>query len=80
MSSKRDDDFLTPNAKKIRFRGDLNFYHFDNHVEDIFDDPERRKLKNCDANGADETSKKGIFKAASDKNEMAILSNRNTVY
>lgn len=61
MSSKREDDFLTPNAKKIRFRGDLNFYHFDSHVEDIFDDPERRKLKNCDANSVDETNKKGIL-------------------
>lgn len=56
--SKKEDDFLTPTAKKIRFRGDLNLYHFENHIEDIFDDPERRKLKNCDGS-TDEKSKKG---------------------
>lgn len=74
MSSKRDDDFLTPTAKKIRFRGDLNFYHFDNHVEDIFDDAERKKLKNCDSNSVDETNKKGtsfaLSAAAADRNQV----------
>lgn len=56
--SKKDDDFVTPSSKKIRFRGDLNFYHFDNnHIEDIFDDPERRKLKNCEGIGDDKNRK-----------------------
>lgn len=51
--TKKDDDFLTPSTKKIRFRGDLNSYYFDStHIEDIFDDAERRK-------GADECQKKG---------------------
>lgn len=57
--TKKDDDFVTPSSKKIRFRGDLNFHHFDNHVEDIFDDIDKRKLKNCDQ---DDTNKKGKSK------------------
>lgn len=57
--TKKDDDFLTPSTKKIRFRGDLNSYYFDNHVEDIFDDPERRKLKHFGDQNTDETHKKG---------------------
>lgn len=57
--TKKDDDFLTPSTKKIRFRGDLNSYYFDNHVEDIFDDPERRKLKHFGDQNPDENHKKG---------------------
>lgn len=65
--TKKDDDFLTPAAKKIRFRGDLNLYHFENnHIEDIFDDPERRKLKNFgDSHAADEANKKGTHNHSS---------------
>lgn len=44
--TKKDDDFLTPSTKKIRFRGDLNSYYFENHIEDILEDPDRRKVKN----------------------------------
>lgn len=58
--TKKDDDFLTPATKKIRFRGDLNSYYFDNHIEDIFDDPERRKLKHAIDQSADESKNKGI--------------------
>lgn len=58
--TKKDDDLLTTTAKKIRFRGDLNLYHFDNHVEDIFDDADRRKLKNLDGN-PDNVNIKGNF-------------------
>lgn len=58
--TKKDDDLITPSTKKIRFRGDLNAYYFDNHIEDIFDDPERRKLKFGDQN-ADESNKKGTL-------------------
>lgn len=54
--TKKDEDFVTPASKKLRFRGDLNLYHFDNHVEDIFDDIDKRKLKNCDP---DDAYKKG---------------------
>lgn len=57
--TKKDEDFVTPSSKKLRFRGDLNFYHFDNHVEDIFDDIDKRKLKNCDH---DDINKKGKSK------------------
>lgn len=57
--TKKDDDFLTPSTKKIRFRGDLNSYYFDNHIEDIFDDPERRKLKHSGDQCTDENHKKG---------------------
>lgn len=57
--TKKDDDFLTPATKKIRFRGDLNSYYFDNHIEDIFDDPERRKFKHSADHNADDTNKKG---------------------
>lgn len=60
--AKKEDDFFTPSTKKIRFRGDLNLYHFENHIEDIFDDPERRKMKNFgDSHAADETNKKGKY-------------------
>lgn len=58
--TKKDDDFLTPSTKKIRFRGDLNSYYFDtNHIEDIFDDAERRKTKLTSDQNADESQKKG---------------------
>lgn len=57
--TKKEDDFLTPSTKKIRFRGDLNSYYFDNHIEDIFDDPERRKLKHSGDQCTDENHKKG---------------------
>lgn len=57
--TKKDDDLVTPSTKKIRFRGDLNAYYFDNHIEDIFDDPERRKLKFGEQN-SDESNKKGM--------------------
>lgn len=63
--TKKDDDFLTPSTKKLRFRGDLNSYYFDNHIEDIFDDPERRKLKHGSDQTADESSKKGKMVAFS---------------
>lgn len=55
--SKKDDEFLLPSAKKLRFRGDLNLYHFENHVEDIFDDVDRRKSKGDQQN--EEAQKKG---------------------
>lgn len=42
--SKKDDEFLTPSTKKIRFRGDLNSHYFEHHIEDIFDD-DRKKPK-----------------------------------
>lgn len=60
--TKKDDDLLTPSTKKIRFRGDLNSYYFDsNHIEDIFEDAERRKAKLIgDGSNADECQKKGI--------------------
>lgn len=57
--TKKDDEFLTPSTKKIRFRGDLNSYYFDNHIEDIFDDPERRKLKHVSDQTTDESNRKG---------------------
>lgn len=58
--TKKDDDFLTPSAKKIRFRGDLNSYYFDStHIEDIFDDADRRKTKLGTDQNADECPKKG---------------------
>lgn len=77
--TKKDDDFLTPSTKKIRFRGDLNSYYFDNHIEDIFDDPERRKLKFCDQN-ADESNKKGICRYLYNPIIINIESNINTAY
>lgn len=59
--SKKDEDFLTPATKKLRFRGDLSFYHFDNHVEDAFDDADRRKFKSNEANGEDLHKKGTLF-------------------
>lgn len=58
--SKKDDDFLTPSAKKLRFRSDLSFYHFDNYVEEVFDDVDRRKFKSTESNGED-LHKKGML-------------------
>lgn len=55
---KKDDDFLTPTVKKLRFRGDLNLYHFDNHIEEIFEDADRRKFKHNEHSG-DDSQKKG---------------------
>lgn len=55
---KKEDDIFTPSTKKIRFRGDLNSYYFDNHIEDILDDGERKKLKNASDQSADDNSSK----------------------
>lgn len=58
--TKKDDDFLTPSTKKIRFRGDLNSYYFDStHIEDIFDDADRRKAKLPNDPNTDDGQKKG---------------------
>lgn len=58
--TKKDDDFLTPSTKKIRFRGDLNSYYFDStHIEDIFDDADRRKTKLASDQNTDDGQKKG---------------------
>lgn len=57
--SRRDDEFSTPASKKIRFRGDLNFYHFDNHIEDIFDEPDRGRKAKCGDNNTDDKCKRG---------------------
>lgn len=65
---KKEDDIFTPSTKKIRFRGDLNSYYFDNHIEDILDDGERRKLKNASDQSTDDNNKKG--KHYSSTNEM----------
>lgn len=58
--TKKEEDFPQPSTKKLRFRGDLNLYHFDNHVEDIFDDVDRRKFKSSESN-TDDPHKKGTF-------------------
>lgn len=57
--TKKDDDFLTPATKKIRFRGDLNSYYFENHIEDILEDADRRKPKGSGEQVSDE-HKNGI--------------------
>lgn len=56
--TRKDEDFAATSTKKIRFRGDLNSYYFENHIEDIFDDPERKKSSNP---ATDEPNKKGNF-------------------
>lgn len=52
--TRKTDDFLTPSTKKIRFRGDLNSYYFENHIEDILDDTDRRRTKNPNDQTAEE--------------------------
>lgn len=40
---RKEEKFVTP-TKKLRFRGDLNFYHFnENRCEDLLDDDKRTK-------------------------------------
>lgn len=56
--TKKDEDFAAASTKKIRFRGDLNSYYFENHIEDIFDDSERKKSASTTT---DEPNKKGKF-------------------
>lgn len=42
MIRKEKDVFTTPPIKKLRFRGDLNF---DNRIEDLFEDADKRKSR-----------------------------------
>ncbi len=55
MIRKEKDVFTTPPIKKLRFRGDLNF---DNRIEDLFEDADKRKSRIGDA-GNDDPIQKG---------------------
>lgn len=47
MIRKEKDVFTTPPIKKLRFRGDINF---DNRIEDLFEDADKRKSRIGDVN------------------------------
>lgn len=55
MIRKEKDVFTTPPIKKLRFRGDLNF---DNRIEDLFEDADKRKSRIGDVN-SDDSNQKG---------------------
>lgn len=57
MIRKEKDDFKTPPIKKLRFRGDLNF---DNRIEDLFEDADKRKSRIGDV-GNEESYQKGNY-------------------
>lgn len=59
MSSKEEHHQLQPPPiKKLRFRGDLNFHYFDQRIEEVFDDVDRRKLRPNEV-AADDLQQKG---------------------
>lgn len=57
MIRKEKDVFTTPPIKKLRFRGDLNF---DNRIEDLFEDADKRKSRIGDV-GNDDPIQKGNY-------------------
>lgn len=57
MIRKEKDDFKTPPIKKLRFRGDLNF---DNRIEDLFEDADKRKSRIGDI-GNEDSCQKGTY-------------------